>query len=580
MTVTAPALRLQLRDYQEDALRRVAEAEARGVRSQLIVAATGLGKTVVAAALAERRGGRVLFLAHRDELISQAVAKFRQVWPNVPVGVIKAADDDVDAHVVVASVQTLSRPARLDRLCGRFSGEAGLLSRVDPFDLVIVDEVHHAAARTYRQILDRLGAGKPDGPLLVGVTATPDRGDGKGLDDLFDEIVASYDLLWGIRSGYLSDLRGQRVIVDNLDLGGVKVSRGDYDQGQAGAALVDAGADQAILEAWERWAAGRRTIVFTPTVDLSLRVEARFAEAGHTVGHVDGTTPLDDRRRLLARFAAGDVQVITNCGVLTEGYDGPFVDCIVIARPTRSRGLYCQMVGRGCRRYPDKADCLVLDIVGATAEHSLVTVPSLFGLEGRFRERMGDGSGGLAGVVDERDQEQVRLGKMRAEDADLFRKVREAAGVAWVQVHREGDLLRRFVRSLGRDKAGEPLPTVVLAQRTARDLFSLDGTEEAWTAGLIMPDGTKRVLLADVPLETAQGAAEDFVRRTNPGQLVASDAPWRARVPSERQRAAAERWRVKVDPEWTAGELSDALDAHISRVRERAAAKLRAKASA
>src|SRR5690606_22996282 len=230
-------VRVTLRPYQADALDRVAAAEARGVRRQLLVAATGLGKTVMFSALAERRGGRTLILAHRDELVAQAAAKVSEVWPDASVGVVKAERDEVHADVVVASVQTLARPARLERLCATYEDRRLLLGAAAPFGLVVIDEAHHAAAETYGRIITRLRAGDPDGPLLLGVTATPDRGDGQGLDGVFDEVVATYDVLWGIRSGYLADLRGIAVTLDGLDLSSVKVSRGDFQAGDAGRAL-------------------------------------------------------------------------------------------------------------------------------------------------------------------------------------------------------------------------------------------------------------------------------------------------------------------------------------------------------
>lgn len=606
--MTEPHVRLSPRPYQAEALTRTAAAEERGVRRQLGVAATGLGKTVIFSMLAEQRGGRALILAHRDELVTQAAAKVREVWPGVQVGIVKAGENDVRAQVVVASVQTLARPRRLAQLLAPFSPDGtSLLGRADPFDLVVVDEAHHAAADTYRAILAALSAGEhgcphaaagidhyhdrpatpdevgdgcelgvafdpcpgpSDGPLLLGVTATPDRGDGKGLDDLFDEVTWSYDILWGIRAGYLSDMRGMRVQLDALDLGNVKVRRGDYEAGAAGRAMEDAGAPELIVKAWREHAPARQTLVFTPTVEMARLVAEEFTTAGVAAAYVHGGTPLDERRQLLRNYSAGAIQVMANCAVLTEGYDEPRTDCIVVARPTKSRALYTQMVGRGTRRHPDKTDCLVLDVVGASAEHSLVTIPSLFGVEGKYAERLGDGSASASGVVEEWQQEEVRLGRLRAEEVQLFHQLR-GEGIAWVQVHRDGEL-RRYVRPLGMGPADgdgkpTPLPTVVLAQRSA----------DGWTAGLQMTDGTKRVLMADVPMEMAQGVAEDYVRKNGSAHLVTADAPWRARKPSPKALAAAKKWRLPVDPSWTAGQLSEALDAHIARIKSRGKAGVR-----
>lgn len=556
-------MRLTLRDYQQEALDRVEAALARGVRRPMIVAATGLGKTVMFCALAERMRARTLILAHRDELIEQAAAKVREVWPDADVGIVKAERDEHDAQVVVASVQTLARPRRLHRL----TDSSSLLRPAAPFDLIVVDEAHHTAADSYRRILAHLRAGEreraatgdevdagyelgivPDGPVLLGVTATPDRGDGKGLDDLFDEIVASYDILWGIRSGYLADLRGLTVALD-VDLDQVKVSRGDFDAGAAGAAIAHAGGPDVIAEAWLVHARGRRTLVFTPTVELAADCADAFRHRGISAEYVHGGMDVDERRRVLRAFSRGEIDVIANCAVLTEGYDEPRVDCIVVARPTKSRALYTQMVGRGTRRHPDKDDCLVIDVVGASRKHALVTIPSLFGVGGKFRKRLADGSMRVAHAVDEFTRAEIARGRLRAEEVALFADRIESQHVAWVNVTVAGGL-RRYERGLGH---GGTETTVVLQQ--------LDRDADRWVAGIIEADGHKRTLILDVPLEMAQGVGEDVIRKMGHGAspLVRADAPWRSRKPTPKQLAAAAKWRVAVDPAWTAGELSDVI---------------------
>jgi len=568
-TATLDGIRLTLRPYQVEALDRVATAERRGVRKQLGVAATGLGKTVMFSALAEQRGARTLVLVHRDELVNQAVAKMREVWPGVHVGIVKAKADDVDAQVVVASVQTLSRQSRLDRLTDAYTAGGWTLNACRPFDLIVVDEAHHAHADTYRRVLTALDAGEPDGPLLLGVTATPDRGDGHGLDDLFDEITWSYDILWGIGAGYLADVRGMRVVLQQLDMGNVKVSRGDYDAGSAGRAIEDAEGPLFIVKAWREHAADRQTLVFTPTVALAQSVAEQFQHEGIRAEWVSGATPLDERRAILARYAAEATQVLVNCAVLTEGYDNPRTDCIVVARPTKSRALFTQMIGRGTRKHPAKTDLLVLDVVGASAEHSLVTVPSLFGIDVKEYPELHDGTGVLTDVIERHNHQLVLQGKMRAEEADLFHRVR-SDGIAWVPVHALGDL-PRYHRTT-KERRGDKLvdsDTVVLVQKRADD--------DSWLAGVHTEDGTKRVLIADVSMELAQGVAEDAVRalmaRSGLGVLVDAGAPWRSRPRSTGQVRAAKRMRI---PEWeqykTKGEMSDAIDAHIARLKQRASA--------
>lgn len=583
-------MKLTLRPYQVEALAKIEAAEARGVRRQLGVAATGAGKTCMFVALAERRRGRTLILAHRDELIEQAATKVREIWPDADVGIVKGPRNEWRSQVVVASVQTLARPNRLEQVPTVLSDPGfSLLAPPAPFDLVVCDEAHHARADSYMRIFAHLGAGNPGpcteclveghharpatpeevddghelgvafdvcpprGPLLLGVTATPDRGDGKGLDDVFDEIVFSYDILWCIRAGYLCDLRGLRVQLDQLDLSAVKVSGGDYQAGSAGRALEDAGAPELIVAAWLEHALGRRTLVFTPTVALAAEVQAEFQAAGVRAGMVSGETPLDERRATLAAYSRGDLDVIANVGVLSEGYDEPRTDCIVVARPTKSRALYAQIIGRGCRKHPDKTDCLILDVVGATGAHSLVTIPSLFGVEDQ--ERVWTGGVSLVEQVEHEEQQAIASGRLLAEEVELFAQLR--VGAAWVATHSPG-APRRYVCSLGPDR-----PIVELRQLDAGDRYEATLLPpRAQQAAPVAP----LVLVTDVTLETAQGVGEDFARKHGIGALVDPEAPWRKRRPTAKQLAAAGKWRLPgIDGYATAGELSDALTAHIER---------------
>lgn len=530
---------MELRPYQVEAIERIRKAEARGVRRQLGVAATGLGKTIVFCALAKQMNVRTLVVAHRDELIEQAAAKVKEVWPEADVGVVKGARDEVSARVVVASVQTLARTERLARLL-----EPTLLD-LPPFGLVIVDEAHHAAAVTYRNVMHALRCGEADGPLLLGVTATPDRGDGKGLDDLFDEVTFAYDLRWGIARGFLSDLKGLRVRLSKaLD---VKVTRGDYDQGQAGAWLEDAGAPALIARALAEHAQGRRTLVFTPTVATAQLVVDECRARGIRAASVDGAMAMDDRRATLAAYAAGDIDVIANCMVLTEGYDEPRTDCIVVARPTKSRALYTQMVGRGTRVHVEKTDCLVIDVVGASDEHDLVTIPSLFGIE--RPERMWADGATATEALHEQIEQHAAQGRLLAAEADLFDKVRSTGRMAWVAAHHAGDVQKRYHLSLG-SKHGY----CAVVQRFG----------DLWRAGYCDADGVKRVLMDDVSLELGQGVCEDLARKLGVDRLVSIDAAWRDERPSKKQKAAAKRLGIIFPADCTKGQASDLLGARFA----------------
>lgn len=558
--------------------------------------------TVMFTALAERRRGRTLVLAHRDELISQAAGKMAEVWPELGVtaatraalrssdhpaadapinpegiGIVKAAADDVRAHVVVASVQTLARPARLERLTGAISSEGSLLTAdVEPFNLVVVDEAHHAVADTYRRILTELRAGEDDGPLLLGVTATPDRGDGKGLDGLFHSVAFNYDILFGIQSGYLSDVRGRAVKVRELDVSKIKTTAGDYQAGDAGRALEEAGGPAVIARAIVKHAKDRRTLVFTPTVATATEVAAECIGLGLVAEWVSGETDQDERRRILRDYAAGRIQVLANCAVLTEGFDDPGIGCVVVGRPTKSRALYAQMVGRGTRRHPEKNYCLVLDVVGAADEHSLITIPSLFGLDGKRRTAARNGSRSVAEMADEHAREQRHIGEVIAESVELFHKIR-TGGIAWLPTHSRSAPRKRYVRPMPKDDRGREYPTVVLSQ--------MEQGADVWTAGLEWPStGAQRPLIRRVPMETAQGVAEDAVRaltaQTNADALVTTDADWRAKPPSSRLLRHAKNWHVTVQAGWTAGQVSDEINTRAAKAAARKAAKLRESAMA
>ena len=366
MTTLAPSS-LALRPYQHEAIDEILAAISNGINRPLVSLPTGTGKTVVFAHLLAQRGGRGLVLAHRDELLRQAADKLMLVAPGLNVGIVKAGENQVAAQVVVASVQTLSRPNRLEQLPG-------------DIETLVVDEAHHAVAPTYLRILEYLGAFNTNGPLCVGFTATPERGDGAGLGAVWQKIVYQKTILEMLLAGYLCDLRAVRVSVA-VNLNQVRVRGGDYAEGELGRAMMHANAPAHVVAAYQEHAAGRKTLVFTPTVDLAHAMAESFESAGVRAEALDGQTPDEERRAILRRLHSGETQVVANCAVLTEGFDEPSIDCVIVARPTKSKPLYIQMVGRGTRIYPGKEDCLVLDVVGATSRHDLITASTIFDLD-------------------------------------------------------------------------------------------------------------------------------------------------------------------------------------------------------
>jgi len=358
-----------LRPYQQAAIAAIQERLAKGHRRLLVAHPTGTGKTVVLASLPQALGlrGRWLVLAHREELLEQAKGKFEAANPGLIVAIEQAGRRAYDAEVVVASVQTLQR-ARLAAL--------------DPADFagVICDEAHHAVAPSYRAIFDHLrlfedGCARP----LLGFTATPMRGDQVGLSAVFEAIAHEMTLRQAIGDGWLVPICGQRIDT-SVDLSEVKVRAGEFVTAELAEAVDTDERNGLIVKGYKDLAPGRRAIAFCVDVAHARHVAEAFVAAGMRADSVSGETPKDERRAMLDRFHAGSLDVLSNCNVLTEGFDEPAVDCILMARPTKSSLLYTQMLGRGTRLAPSKADLQVLDFADNSARHSLVSTASLFGL--------------------------------------------------------------------------------------------------------------------------------------------------------------------------------------------------------
>lgn len=343
----------ELRPYQQQARDRIhAEWDAGHTRT-LLVLPTGTGKTIVFASVAAdqvRAGDRVLILAHRGELLEQAADKLQRSTGLVSA-VEKAESTCLDSwfRVVVGSVQTLQRTARLERF------------PQDYFGTIIIDEAHHAITDGYRRILDYFSGAK-----VLGVTATPDRGDMRNLGEVFDSLAFEYKLTDAIKEGYLCKIMAQTIPLQ-LDITSVTMSGGDYAVGDLGTAL-DPYLEQIAAEMARR-CRSRKTVVFLPLIKTSQKFRDLLNTYGFRAAEVNGQS--DDRRQVLADFDAGKYNVLCNSMLLTEGWDCPSVDCVVVLRPTKVRSLYSQMVGRGTRLSPGKTDLLLLDFLWMTDKHEL-----------------------------------------------------------------------------------------------------------------------------------------------------------------------------------------------------------------
>lgn len=347
---------MELRPYQAEAVAAVESEWKEGRERTLLVLPTGCGKTVVFANVAKRvvdSGGRVLVLAHRGELLDQAAEK---IMAATGLGCsVEKADRTGEGEwfrVTVGSVQSMMRESRLRRFPHDF------------YDAIVIDEAHHAVSSSYRAVLDWF-----PGARVLGVTATPNRADKASLGEVFESVAYEYTLPAAIRDGYLCPIRAQTVPLQ-IDLSAVRQSAGDFSAGDLGTAL-----DPYLYRiADEMLAAGcleRRTVVFLPLVATSRKFRAILEAKGFRAAEVNGES--EDRAEVLADFDAGRYQVLCNSMLLTEGWDCPAVDCVIVLRPTRSNSLYQQMVGRGTRLSPEtgKAELLLLDFLWHTERHDL-----------------------------------------------------------------------------------------------------------------------------------------------------------------------------------------------------------------
>ena len=344
---------MELRPYQKEAKEAVFEQWENGARKTLLVLPTGCGKTIVFAKISEdcvRNGDRVLILAHRGELLEQAADKIGKAT-GLKCATEKAEETCLGSwfRITVGSVQSLMREKRLKRF------------PEDYFNTIIIDEAHHCVSDSYQRVLGHFPEAK-----VLGVTATPDRGDMKNLGQVFESLAYEYTLPAAIREGYLSPIRAVTIPL-KVDLTGVGIQSGDFKVGDLGTALDPY--LEGIATEMEKYCRTKKTVVFLPLVKTSQKFRDILNVHGFRAAEVNGES--QDRAQILEDYAAGKYNVLCNSMLLTEGWDCPDVDCIVVLRPTKVRSLYCQMVGRGTRLAPGKDHLLLLDFLWHTERHEL-----------------------------------------------------------------------------------------------------------------------------------------------------------------------------------------------------------------
>lgn len=533
---------IALRPYQEEALSSISTNLDNGINKQLVVLPTGAGKTVIFSHIPKVLNNALpmLVLAHRGELLTQAQDKILWSNPQLDVQIEKAEQHADMCDVVVASVPTL----------GRAESERILKYPKNYFKSIVIDEAHHAAAPTYRRILDYF-----DYDLLLGVTATPQRSDSVRLTDVFQEIVYYKTIQDLIQDGYLCRLVGYRVRTDT-DISEVETNNGDYIASQLEEAINTPTRNASVVAAYLQIAPEKKAIVFASGVqhanDLALSFQQKV-----TTEVLLGTTSEDDRLAILERFKTGQTKVLVNVGVLTEGFDEPSVEAIILARPTRSSLLYTQIVGRGTRLFEGKPHCIIIDIADTTKGKKPLGLPTLLGLPPEF-DLQGQDLLDTANEYKKLEQfcpgEAVRV--LNPDDIELAYKridlfmppppneiVLQYSSFVWAEVGENdfhlginnGESLRIYVDPLGR-----------------------------WTVELTQANSTssKTTILGHV-----EDIREAFVRsdkwvmnnRSSSMTLIDSTAAWRSDGPTDAQKKLLKRIGVPVTSDMTKGTASQII---------------------
>lgn len=535
---------MQLRSYQQEALDAMLKAESSGIAKQLVVLPTGAGKTVLFAHLPVVRKDSLpmLVLAHRAELLNQAKAKIESMNPNLSVAIEKAENKAGKVDVVVASVQTLGR---------------GNSTRIEGFDqeyfkTIIIDEAHHAAASSYQKILTYF---KSD--YVLGVTATPQRSDSVRLVDTFDEIVYYKSIEDLINEGWLCPLIGYRVKTDT-DISEVEITNGDYRQEQLAEAIDNPNRNTCIVNAFLDLARTKKTVVFAANIAHARNLAASFAaQTRAQVRVVLGETPDEEREQILKDFKSGAVQVIINVGVLTEGFDEPSIEAIILARPTRSTLLYTQIVGRGTRLNEGKPNCMIIDIADATKGKKPVSLPTLLGLPPDFDLQ----------------------GQSFTDVAKEFDKLKDFCPGMATQVLNPEDIKNSY-KEINLFMPPPPNPAVIEYSKFVwaeigvnhfqLNLSSTDSMQiyndalGRWVAQIKQRSGDKYLYTPighAATLRTVFARTDEWIRKNRPMSLtlIDGDALWRKDSPTDKQVKLLRRIGVPITSELTKGMASQII---------------------
>lgn len=510
--------------YQDSAVTAAEKAFAQGLRRIIVAMATGTGKTLTAALIIHRTlqqnpQARILWLAHTEELVNQAARTLRLFFPHHPIGIVMADQNESTTQIVVATVQTVSMETRFQQM--------------GAFDFVVVDELQHSISATYLRLLRWLGVFESAGPRLLGLTATPERGDGQALSKVWERVVFTFSLPEAVMRGYLADIRPVAVPLD-MNLDAIATQGDDFDSEALGDALLKTRIAEATVDAYCTHTPQTKAIIFAASVAQSQRTADLFQARGIAAASIDGAMPKKTRRTILNAFHTNQVRVLINCQLLVEGYDEPDIQTVVIARPTMVKAQYLQMLGRGTRRAPNKTDCTVIDFIGATRHHSLIASPVLFGLEPKD-------------VTQRTITEAIKHKAAQGTDDLLIKRLLQAA--------QQTESTPQISTPLHWLAAGDGW----LVSAGSAGTVVMQPYGEGWHLDLVNSTGTEALTAVPVWRELAVGIAEDVIRRAAALTFADPNARWRTKPVTEKQKNALARWGIVPTSQMTAGEASDAI---------------------
>jgi ATP-dependent helicase IRC3 len=559
-----------LRRDQVAAIEAILSAYDRGCHRQLVSAATGYGKTVVISAVIPLLRDRVaavdpnrwqiFLLAHREELCDQLASACKRENPELSIGIERANETaDPSCDVIVASIPTIGRKNS---------------SRIKKFDpnktsVIVTDEAHHAASQTYINVQEYFGVNQSFcHAVSLGFTATPKRHDNVGLNVAYDEIVFHKPMMDLIEEGNLCRMKCFKVSTD-VSLDDVKQTRGDFSIGSLAETVNTPERNRLIIDAWNRLAWGRKsTLVFAANVRHAYDLQEAFVEAGFEAETVVGSTNSSDRSNAFDKFRNRELPFLVNVGVATEGVDVPNIDCVILARPTRSPLLLTQMIGRGMRVYENKEDCVFLDIVDTLRRGSLMTIPSLMGLPVEFDVKGKD----VSRTIKEVDKAAASsIGALKALSVEEAQQAAEIAGSAFNPFEMKYDpSVKKYTkfewRSAGSDHWAIDLAGKGYCEIVLNALFQYEIYEHR-------KDGTIKSVGMHREAGKAFKAADEHLSNVldkGTRNLIDSKANWRSDGASAKQLEKLKAWRIPHDPATiTKGQASRLMDEQLEKWRSK-----------